>query len=310
MILDVDVVYTWVNHEDDAWLKMYREASAAPMEIGSTHVTADNVARFQNRNELYYSIKSVKKYAPWVRHIYVVTNCQLTRGLAGEERIIRVGHEDIFPDPSVLPVFNSRAIEANLHRIPGLSENFLYFNDDFFLCKPVEKTDFFTLNGKAYLFPSKHDMPYAKTGTLSPFEHGALNACNLLIEDYGYKPVKRLHHAPYPLKRSTLYEIESRYENQIKETRTHKFRNNGDLPVATSLHAYYSLVNDYGEVREIASRYIDVGDPLFLLLVHSFSPLRRGKYMSCCINEITGIRFFSKLRDHLVERLMRKMFTK
>jgi len=124
--LDIDVVYTWVNHEDDAWLKMYREASAAPTESGSTHVTADNIARFQNRNELYYSIKSVRKYAPWVRHIYIVTNCQITPGLASEETIIRIGHEDIFPDPSVLPVFNSRAIEANLHRIPGLSEHFLY----------------------------------------------------------------------------------------------------------------------------------------------------------------------------------------
>jgi len=152
-------------------------------------------------------------------------------------------------------------------------------------------------------------MPYTKTVDLSPFEHGALNACNLLIKDYGFKPAKRLHHAPYPMKRSTLYEIESRYEDQIKETRTHKFRNNDDLPLATSLHAYYSLVNDYGEIRAIASRYIDVGDPLFLLLVHPFSPLRRGKYMSCCINEITGIRFFSNLRDQLVKRLMQKMFT-
>ena len=42
-----------------------------------------------------------------------------------------------------LPVFNSRAIEINLHRIPGLAEQFVYFNDDMFITKPVTKEDFF-----------------------------------------------------------------------------------------------------------------------------------------------------------------------
>jgi hypothetical protein len=306
--LDIDVVYTWVNHQDEAWLNLYQAACSAVPEAGSAHETASTLARFQNRDELLFSIKSVKKYAPWVNHIYVVTNCVLPADLVGDDQVTKVAHEEIFPDVGVLPNFNSRAIETNLHHIEGLSEQFLYFNDDFFLCRPVYKDDFFSPDGKVLVFPSKHDMPYRKVGVLSPFEHGALNACRLITEDTGYVSRKRLHHAPYALVRNTLYEIEARYQTLIDSTRTHKFRHNADLPLATSMHAYYSVAHGRGELRDISCRYVDIGNLVFLLLVHRFSPLRRGKYMVFCMNEITEIRRFSKFRDRIVARLLQKMF--
>ena len=306
--MDIDVVYTWVNHQDKAWQVMYRAACDARSEDVSEHESANTLARFQSRNELLYSIKSVKKYAPWVRNIFVVSNCEMPVVLKGDSHVSWVAHEDIFPDTSVLPNFNSRAIETNLHHIEGLSEHFLYFNDDFFLCRPVSRDDFFSPDGKIFVFPSKHDMPYEKTGVLSPFEHGALNACRLVTEDTGYVPQKRLHHAPYVLTRGSLYELESKYQALIDATRTHKFRDNSDIPLATSLHAYYAVAHQRGELREIPCRYVDIGDPLFLLLVHRFSPLRRGKYMVFCMNEITEIRRFAKLRDRVVARLLENMF--
>jgi hypothetical protein len=306
--LDIDAVYTWVNHQDEHWQSLYQRACSDFPDSGSAHETAKTMARFQNRNELLYSIKSVKKYAPWVRYIYVVTNCELPPELASDVQVIGVTHEAIFPDVSVLPNFNSRAIESNLHRIEGLSEKFLYFNDDFFLCRPVRQDDFFTHDGKVCVFPSKHDMPYEKTGVMSPFEHGALNACRLVYEETGYVARKRLHHAPYALSRSTLDEIENKYRPLIDATRTHKFRHNDDIPLATSMHAYYCVAHDRGELRDIACRYVDIGDPLFLLLVHPFSPLRRGKYMVFCMNEITEIRSFPGIRDRIVARLLQAMF--
>ena len=306
--MEVDVVYTWVNHQDAAWQRLYEKAASTLPQDGSIHRSAKTIARFQNRNELLFSINSVKKYAPWVRHIYVVTNCALPRELIDDEQVTKVSHEEIFPDPGVLPNFNSRAIETNLHHVDGLSEHFLYFNDDFFLCRPVSRDDFFSPDGKIFVFPSKHDMPYEKTGVLSPFEHGALNACRLVTEDTGYVPQKRLHHAPYVLTRGSLYELESKYQALIDATRTHKFRDNSDIPLATSLHAYYAVAHQRGELKEIPCRYVDIGDPLFLLLVHRFSPLRRGKYMVFCMNEITEIRRFAKLRDRVVARLLENMF--
>lgn len=306
--MDIDVVYTWVNHLDETWQALYDQACSTLQQSGPLHESANTLARFQNRNELLFSIKSVKKYAPWVRHIYVVSNCELPGELLSDKQVAWVRHEDIFPDPGVLPNFNSRAIESNLHRIEGLSQHFLYFNDDFFLCRPAHREDFFSDDGKVYVFPSKHDMPYDKEAVLSPFEHGALNACRLITEDTGYVPRKRLHHAPYALVRDTLYEIENRYKTLVDATRTHKFRDNTDIPLATSMHAYYSVALGRGELRDIPCRYVDIGDPLFLLLVHPLSPLRRGKYMIFCMNEITEIRHFPGLRDRFVARLLRKMF--
>jgi hypothetical protein len=74
------------------------------------------------------------------------------------------------------------------------------------------------------------------------------------------------------------------------------------------MHAYYSVAHGRGEIRNIPCRYVDIGDPLFVLLVHRFSPLRRGKYMVLCINEILEIHRFAGLRDRIVARLLQKMF--
>jgi hypothetical protein len=306
--LDIDAVYTWVNHLDPQWQRQYQAACDVVADPASAHETANALARFQNRNELIYSVKSLKKYAPWIRNIYILTNCDLPLEIANEPRLRKVPHESVFPDPDVLPNFNSRAIESNLHRIPGLSEYFIYLNDDFFICRNVEPTDFFSSDGIPYVFPSQHDMPYGKAGPLSPFEHGALNACRLITEETGYKPQKRLHHAPYSLVRSTLEEIETKYRVLLDQTRTHKFRHEDDIPLATSMHAYYSVAHSRGELRDIHCRYIDIGDPLFVFLIQPFSPLRRGRYTTCCINEVTDMKFFPGLRDKIVQRFMQSMF--
>lgn len=308
MSFDVDVVYTWVNHNDSDWTALYSCARAEANLAPDTHVSVDNLARFQNRDEIVYSIASVKKYAPWVRNIFVVTNCALPPGLLGDSIVQAVSHEEIFPDPGVLPSFNSRAIESNLHLIPGVAERMLYFNDDFFLCSPMEPTDFFTQDGKAYIFPSPHDVPYGVTKGLRPIDFGALNACDLLIRDYGYKPQKKLHHSPYPLLKTNLIELEEQYASLFQSTRAHKFRDSSDIPPATTLQAYYSLVKGRGELRDIRSRYIDIGDPLFVLLVHPFSPLRRGKYQTLCLNEVTHPRFLAGFRDAIVQNLLEAMF--
>jgi hypothetical protein len=306
---EVDVVYTWVDHDDPQWKRLYQQTRSA-VNLGSdTHISVDNPARFQNRNEIVYSIRSVNKYAPWVNRIYVVTNCQLPATLLEEGKVTAVSHEEIFPDPSVLPTFNSRAIEANIHRIPGLAERVLYFNDDFFLCAPTLPTDFFTEDGRACVFPSKHDMPYGVTTGLRPIDFGALNASELLIRDFGYRPEKKLHHSPYPLLKSNLIELERRYPDLFAATRSHKFRDNSDIPPATTLHAYYSIATGSGELREIRSRYVDIGDPLFVLLIHRFSPLRQGKYQTLCLNEVTHPRFFARTRDTIVRRFLEAMFS-
>src|SRR5690606_14736130 len=109
-------------------------------------VTSLDMDRFDQSDELKYSLRSVFTYAPWVRNIYVLSNCRPPDWFCSSPKVIWLMHEDVIPD-EYLPLFNSHAIECFLHRIPSLADKFIYLNDDFFLTSPVRKTDFFTSSG-------------------------------------------------------------------------------------------------------------------------------------------------------------------
>lgn len=99
--------------------------------------------RFADFEQLRYSLRSVEKYAPWVRQVFVVTNGQIPHWMNMDSpKLTVISHEEIFEDTSILPTFSSPAIEANIHRIPGLSERFLYMNDDVMFGKEVWPEDF------------------------------------------------------------------------------------------------------------------------------------------------------------------------
>nr|CAI5838871.1 unnamed protein product [Callosobruchus analis] len=136
----IDVVYTWVNGSDPLFLK---NLNLYTKEI------KDNVdyskQRFDDKYELKFSLRSLEKYAPWIRHVYIVTNGQIPYWLDLDyEKVSIITHEEIFLNLANLPTFSSPAIESNLHRIPSLSKKFIYFNDDIFLGVPTFREDFYT----------------------------------------------------------------------------------------------------------------------------------------------------------------------
>nr|CAH7747605.1 unnamed protein product [Callosobruchus chinensis] len=134
----VDVVYTWVNGSDPQFLK---NLNLYTKEI------RDNVDYSKQRFDDKYELKSLEKYAPWIRHVYIVTNGQIPYWLDLDyEKVTIITHEEIFRNPVNLPTFSSPAIESNLHRIPNLSKRFIYFNDDVFLASPTFREDFYTPN--------------------------------------------------------------------------------------------------------------------------------------------------------------------
>lgn len=113
-----------------------------------------SASRFEDNEELRYSLRSVEKYAPWVRHIFVVTNGQLPSWLNMDNpRLTVVTHQELFVNKSHLPTFSSPAIESHIHRIKGLSDKFIYLNDDVMFGKEVWPDDFYTEAGgqKIYL---------------------------------------------------------------------------------------------------------------------------------------------------------------
>ncbi|XP_004675811.1 PREDICTED: N-acetylglucosamine-1-phosphotransferase subunits alpha/beta [Condylura cristata] len=102
-------------------------------------------SRFEDNEELRYSLRSIARHAPWVRNIFIVTNGQIPSWLnLDNPRVTIVTHQDIFQNLSHLPTFSSPAIESHIHRIEGLSQKFIYLNDDVMFGKDVWPDDFYS----------------------------------------------------------------------------------------------------------------------------------------------------------------------
>lgn len=143
----VDAVITWVDGANSQYKKKIQQAHEAlypgeQIEAG----------RYRDNGELRYALLSLNTYAPWLRSIHLVTDGQRPSWLKKDHPKIRlVDHTDCIP-AEYLPTYNSHVIEAFLHRLPGLAEHYIYFNDDVFLGRPTQKSDFFTANGLPLCF--------------------------------------------------------------------------------------------------------------------------------------------------------------
>ena len=106
-----------------------------------------------------YAFRSLEMYAPWINHVYLVTNGQAPPSWLNlsNKDISIVHHDQFYRNLSHLPVFNSNAIEANIHLIPGLSEKFIYLNDDFALTSQVCPSDFLTKEGDYIIYRSNEN---------------------------------------------------------------------------------------------------------------------------------------------------------
>ena len=142
-IPEIDFVYLWVDGSDPVW------RSKRDTFIGVTHADSsiDCEGRYADNDELKYSLRSLEKYAPWIRNIFIVTDNQVPKWLdTSNPKIKIIDHCEILPVES-RPCFNSALIEHFLWKIPGLSERFLYGNDDMFINRAVKPSDFFDNNG-------------------------------------------------------------------------------------------------------------------------------------------------------------------
>ena len=149
-------------------------------------------------------------------------------------------HREII-EQDYLPTFNSHVIEANLHKIPNLSEHFIYFNDDVFVAKPLQKSHFFKPNGLASIFLSikNLDKMYAK-GTSTPTLLASMNSRRLLRKLYGQELNIQtpLIHSYIPLKKSVFEKIWSVFKEEIESFLSNRFRGKNDLNLATFFVPY------------------------------------------------------------------------
>jgi hypothetical protein len=257
----IDAVFTWVDGTDPQWLARKRQALESAAGERMPEAAADDL-RFVGHDELRYSLRSLEQYAPWIRHVYIVTDRQRPAWLREDcDWISIVDHREIAPGGTVLPTFNSQAIEANLHLIEGLSEHFLYFNDDMFLSSPVAPDLFFHANGLASVHLSRaHVAPGPPVeGEPAPDAAGK-NARALVEEVCGRRLGRKLFHAPYALQRSVSAEIEERWPEVIRRTRDSQFRRLDDVTLAGGLHLNYAYAVGRAVTREIRYRYVGIGE--------------------------------------------------
>lgn len=136
---NIDFVVTWLDSNDPEWQKSYAQYS--PNTKGDV-----SKARFRDMDIFRYWFRSVERYAPWVRKVFLITNGKFPNWINKDcPKLELVKHEDYMPK-ECLPTFNSCAIELYMHKIKGLSEHFVYFNDDIFLNSPI-KPDYYFRKG-------------------------------------------------------------------------------------------------------------------------------------------------------------------
>ena len=157
----IDAVITWVDGSDEDYKK----------KIENHLTTSTNYKKqYLQANEIEYCVKSILKFAPFVRRIFIVTDSQKPsfsglKDLIVSKKVKVVDHKEIFKGyEKYLPTFNIRSIDAVLHRIEDLSEMFVYFNDDVFLINKIREEDWF-LENKVVLMGK-----WAKSYSINPIK--------------------------------------------------------------------------------------------------------------------------------------------
>lgn len=240
---DIDAVITWVDGGDPAHAARLQAYLAGTSDA---RPAAADPTRFNDDGELEYCLASIRRFAPWVRRIFIVTDRQvpaLLERLAGSDfgaKIRVVDHTEIFRGfEQHLPNFNSYAIIAALWRIEGLAERFVYFNDDFSLIRAVKPEDFF--DGDRMIVRGRWQVQAAHRPVkrlanflrrLAGHSRGAAGA------RVGHQAAQeeaarmagsqrrfvRLFHTPYPMRRSTLERYFAAHPEQLERNLEHRLR--------------------------------------------------------------------------------------
>lgn len=301
----IDVVYTWVDAADADWQTSYR-CYKELVPANGAHESSRDLARYTSRDELKYSLRSLEMNLPWVRNIFLVTAGQVPEWLRQDNSKIKlVDHRDIFDNSEdCLPTFNSHAIETQISKIEGLSEHFLYVNDDIFFGRPLSQNTFFTASGDVkYALANKH-YSEASNPRLAVNQAAQRNA-DLIFDKYGRTTALKFRHVAHPQRLLIHDKIREYFPNAVNATARHKFRHVEDISVPSSLAHYIAAAEGLGVPAEIDYAYVDLGGDhlalnLYRLLVGS------GKQMFC-LNEVATVSE-KELRGRMAKRVLNSLF--
>ncbi|MFT7709387.1 stealth family protein [Clavibacter tessellarius] len=278
---DIDMVFSWVDGNDPE----FQNRRAERMKDVVVGEGDDSEARFRQIDELKYALRSVYLFAPWVRRIFIVTDSPKPAWLAEHPGVTFVRSEEFFTDPAALPTHNSQAVESQLQHIPGLSEHFLYSNDDMFFGRPVQPGMFFSPGGITKFIEASTRIGLGDNDSdRSGFENSARVNRRLLMERFGRLITRHLEHAATPLRKSVLLELEQEFAEDFHRTQLSRFRSSTDISVTNSLYHYYAQMTARAVQQENAKvAYVDTTSRAGLDMLPGL--LKRRSQDFFCLND-------------------------
>lgn len=178
----IDVVVTWVDGSDPAWLAEKKQYDSEISSNGKEKPDSPN--RYRDWGLMRYWFRGIEKNMPFINKIFFVTWGHVPTWLdTDNEKLVVVRHKDYIPD-KYLPTYNSNVIELNLHRIKELSDNFVLFNDDLFLIDHTKEEMFFKNDKPCDMLISTS---YYNYDVSTIFYHMIFNNLGIINKHFGMK---------------------------------------------------------------------------------------------------------------------------
>jgi len=281
----IDVVYTWV---DDQW-PGYRDLLAQYAADG--HDRNPNRTR-DNLDLLKFSLRSLERYVPWVRRVFLVTARPQTPSWLNRDAVHLVHHDELMAT-AMLPTFNSFAIVSHLHRISGLSNRFVYVEDDCLFGSTVHPVDFFDVSGRPRVFLKwRHSIGPERRGDgrLSPWNRALALSNHLLNRRYGNKRRRTVNHAPLSVDGEAWRRMIGIWPEAFDQTAS-RFRATGNV-APEHLYSHFLLEEETGiEVDAATSLRHAAYHALNNVIVYqrlNLARLRVQRPRFCCMNDNYG----------------------
>ena len=314
----IDAVVLWVDGSDKEWQK-----EKAKYMGGQCKSSLDE-CRFREWGIFKYWFRAIEKNIPWIRTVHLVTNGQLPNFIdVNCPKLHLVKHLDIIPQ-EYLPTFSSRAIEVNIHRIEGLSDQFIYFNDDTYVMNPMKETDFFkgglpryeglealprTVDAHDTYFHSvfndgciinKHFQKYKvfkkHFSKFFNLRYGVDNLRNLALLPWNTFQCFTNRHMPMPYLKQFYDAVWEAEPEILQMTTSHRFREYSD--VNQHVFRYWGIasgmfhpIHTDGQAYHLASADIDM----------VIRDILKGKKKMLCINDGRGITNLETKIKRIVE---------
>ena len=314
----IDFVILWVDGNDEKWQEEKGKYDRAI--VGE----ANSKIRYRDYDTLKYWFRGVEKYTPWVNKVYFVTCGQKPEWInENYDKLQLVNHKDYMPEEA-LPSFSSSAIEIGINKIEGLSENFVFFNDDTFIVNDMKEEDFFkdglpkdslifnctsaqkrnniiehiTLNDMEIIskYFDKKTIMKKNFSKIYNLKYGSKMIRSLLLQPWKFFTGIENQHIPLPLKKSTMDMVWEKEKDRLLKTQFRRFRSNDDNNIY--LFRYWQLLS--GEfvptsMKKNKNYNLQNDNSEF------FNEILNKKYNLVCLNDANDDLEFEKVKTELKE---------